>query len=256
MKKSAPEHFNAIAGRYAASEVHAASPTIQRLHELLGPGQLDTVCEIACGPGYLALSFAGRAKRFIGVDAAPNMLRQFEKLAGDRGLKVEAVQALAEKLPLPSNSIDVVVTRLAPHHFSDPTKALQEMARAAKPGGRVAVIDLEGYEDPKLDDLNHELEVLHDPSHVRSYSASRWRDFFDAAGLVIGTFESGHTEMPGGLAVSRWCEIGNTPQASQKMIRAKVAAATAEQISGLGIRFQNDEIYIPVRTLVVVARKD
>ena len=66
---------------------------------------------------------------------------------------MEAVRAYAEEMPLPSKSFDGVMSRLAPHHFADPTRAVREMARLAKPGGRAAVIDLEGNEDACLDDL-------------------------------------------------------------------------------------------------------
>ncbi|HUA69190.1 MAG TPA: class I SAM-dependent methyltransferase [Candidatus Saccharimonadales bacterium] len=256
MTASAPEHFNAIAGQYAASEVHASSPTIRRLHELLDPRQPDSICEVACGPGYLALSFAGKAGRIVGVDAAPNMLRQFEKLASEQGVKVETVLANAEAMPLPSDSFDAVVSRLAPHHFTDAAKAVQEMARLAKPGRSVAVIDLEGNENPAFDELNHKIEVLHDPSHVRSYTAARWREFFEMNGLTIETLESGQTELPGGLAIRRWCEIGSTPKAAEAKIRARLTAAPGECLAALGIRFANGEFHIPVRTLIVVGRKN
>ena len=212
MTTSAPRHFDTIASQYATSEVHANSPTIRRLHELLGPRRPASVCDVACGPGHLALSFAGKASRIVGVDAAPNMLRQFEKLAKERGMKVETVHAYAEAVPFPANSFDAVVSRLAPHHFPDAAKAVREMARLAKAGGCVAVIDLEGNENPALDDLNHEIEMLHDPTHVRSHTAARWREFFEANGLSIEALESQQTEMPTGLTIRRWCEIGNTAQ--------------------------------------------
>jgi SAM-dependent methyltransferase len=255
MKTSAPDHFNAIAERYATSEVHASSPSIRRLHELLGPKRIDAICDVACGPGHLALSFAGNASRIIGIDAAPNMLRHFERMAKERGVIVEAIQADAQKIPLPPDSLDVVVSRLAPHHFPDPARALREMVRLAKPDGRVAVIDLEGYEDPNLDAFYHELEVLHDSSHVKSYTGARWQEMFAASGLIINSLEAGGTELPGGLAVSRWCEIGNTPRAAQQKIRAKLASASKELLSGLGIRFDLDEFYIPVRTLIIIGCK-
>jgi hypothetical protein len=129
------------------------------------------------------------------------------------------------------------------------------MARVARPGGRVAVIDLEGNEDPCLDDLNHELEVLHDSSHVRSYTAALWRALFETSGLAIEAVEPGHTELPGGLAVSRWCEIGDTPQEARKEIQTRLARLSKEQLVGLGIRPGEGEFYIPVRTLVIVGRK-
>ncbi len=255
MSTSAPEHFDAIAGQYAASEVHVNSPTIRRLHEVLEPMRPDSVCDVACGPGHLALSFAGKASHIVGVDAAPNMLRQFERLAKDRGVTVEMVRAYAESVPLPSDSFDVVVSRLAPHHFPNVAKAVREMVRLAKPGGCVAVIDLEGNENPALDALNHKIEVLHDPSHVRSHTATRWREFFQANGLTIEALESKQTELPAGLAVRRWCEIGNTAQEAQVKIRALLAAASREHLAGLGIRSENGEFRIPVRTLIILGRK-
>jgi ubiquinone/menaquinone biosynthesis C-methylase UbiE len=256
MTESAPDHFNAVASQYAASEVHANSPSIRRLHELTGPKKLTAICDVACGPGHLALSFAGKVPRIVGVDAAPNMLRQFERLAQERGVIVETIEAFAEKIPLPPDSFDAVVSRLAPHHFPDPAKAVREMARLAKGGAAVGVIDLEGNEDPVLDAFNHELEVLHDPTHVRSYSAPRWRQYFEEAGLRVIALESGQTELPGGLSIRRWCEIGNTLPAAREKIRATLKQASAERLSQLGIRIENGEFYLPVRTLIILGRKE
>ena len=255
MPASAPEHFNSIAGQYAASEVHANSPTIKRLHELISGKRTDSVCDVACGPGHLALSFAGEASRIVGVDAAPNMLQEFGRLAKERGAKVETVQADAASIPLPSDSFDMVVSRLAPHHFPDARKVVREMARLAKPGGSVAVIDLEGHEDPALDDLMHRLEVMHDASHVRSHTAARWREFFEAAGLGIQALENRQTEMLGGLAVKRWCEIGRTPPEAQTKIESLLASAPKEDLAALGIRIEAGEFRIPVRTLIIIGRK-
>jgi len=254
--QSASEHFNAVARQYAASEVHANSPTIRRLGEMLTTKRLAAICDVACGPGHLALSFAGKVPRIVGVDAAPDMLRQFQRLAQERGVNVEIIQAFAEKIPLPPDSFDAVVSRLATHHFVRPAKAVEEMARLTKRGGSVAVIDLEGNDDPVLDALNHEIEVLHDPTHVRSYSATRWRQYFEGAGLTVEVLESGHTELPGGLSIRRWCDIGNTEAAAREKIHATLKQAPKEQLSKLGIRFDNGEFYIPVRTLIILGQKE
>ena len=63
-----------------------------------------------------------------------------------------------------------------------------EMTRLAKPGWQVAVIDLEGDENAALDVLNHTIELPHDPTHVRSYTASHRRQLFVANGLVVVDF--------------------------------------------------------------------
>jgi hypothetical protein len=90
---------------------------------------------------------------------------------------------------------------------------------------------------------------------VRSYTAACWRELFEGSGLTVGCLEAGGTELPGGLAVMRWCRIGNTPPAAEKQIIEKLAAATKEQLSGLGIRTEPGEFYIPGRTLIITGLK-
>src|SRR5438046_2846004 len=113
MTTTAAARFDKIANNFATSEVHSSSPTMRRLHALLTLPIDAIVCDVACGAGHLALSFAGRAARIVGVDPAPNMLEAFRSLATERGIAVESLQAFAEQIPLPDDSFDVVMTRLA-----------------------------------------------------------------------------------------------------------------------------------------------
>ncbi len=247
--------FDRLAENFATSEVHRSSPTIRRLHSLLDFTGPFSVCDVACGAGHLALSFQGAAARIVGVDPAPNMLRAFEKLAADRGLEVETLCAWAEDIPLPSTSFDLVVSRLAPHHFSDVERALSEMTRLARSGGYVAVIDLEGYEDPAVDDFNHRLEMLHDPTHVRSYRPSRWRSIFEQAELRALHMETGLSERPQGLTVARWCEIASSGTEAEVEIRKLLRQAPAEMLSALSIRREGAEFVVPARTLLIMGKK-
>ncbi|TAN51812.1 MAG: class I SAM-dependent methyltransferase, partial [Methylococcaceae bacterium] len=146
---SSSQRFDAIAVNYASSEVHTSSPTRARLHELLP--RVASVCDVASGAGHTGLGFAGIASRIVAVDPAPNMLAQCRQLAEQRGVAVETVEAFAESIPLASASFDLVVCRLAAHHFFDLPKAMSELVRLAKPGGYVAIIDMEGDENPALD---------------------------------------------------------------------------------------------------------
>ncbi len=188
MNSTSSQRFNSIAGNYATSEVHISSPTLARLHTLLP--RVESVCDVARGAGHTGLSYTGIASRIVAVDPAPNMLAQFRKLAGERGVTVESVEAFAESIPLATASFDLVVCRLAAHHFSDLSKAMSEIARLAKPGGHVAIIDMEGDEHPALDALNHDIEVLHDPTHVRSYTVEQWRQLFEERGLKVEACEN------------------------------------------------------------------
>jgi hypothetical protein len=67
--------------------------------------------------------------------------------------------------------------------------------------------------------------------------------------------ESNQTELPAGLTVQRWCEIGNTTREAESKIRALLATAPKEHLAGLGIQLENGEFRIPVRTLIILGCK-
>jgi ubiquinone/menaquinone biosynthesis C-methylase UbiE len=254
MNSRSAQRFNAIAANYATSEVHTSSPSVQRLHQLLPP--VASVCDVASGAGHTGLTFAGIASRIVAVDPAPNMLAQVRQLAAEKNAAVETVEAFAESIPLATASFDLVVCRLAAHHFSDLPKAMSEMARLAKPGGWVAVIDLEGDNNRDLDALNHAIELLHDPTHVRSYPAGHWRELFAANGLKVEALENRCREMPGGLTVKRWCELGNSGPRAGQAIEERLAAAPPAWLAELEITRDADGGFrIPVRTLLILGRK-
>lgn len=253
---SASERFNQIASNYASSEVHAMSPTIARLHEILDPQEGLSVCDVACGAGHTGLSFASTASRIAGVDPAPSMLAVFKQLAEKKfSGDVEKVEAYAESIPLPDDSFDLVVSRLAPHHFTEIQRALNEMARIAKPGGVVAVIDLEGDPDPVKDEFNHRLEILHDPTHIRSYTAAKWISLFADARLTVEKVERQLTERPGGVPVHRWCEIASSGVEAEKEIQRLLSEADPQLLASLGITRGGEGFMMPVRTVLIIGRK-
>lgn len=247
--------FDRIAGNYATSEVHTQSPTLQRLLEWTNPVAGLEVCDVACGAGGTGLFLASSGARVTFVDAAPSMLAIVEQLAGQRGLPAKVLQSYAEAIPLPSSHFDLVLSRLAAHHFTDVRKAVSEMARLARPGGRVAVIDLEGSTDSVNDEFNHRLERLHDPTHVRSYTASQWRDFFEAAGLAVEHLAPRQSEKVGGVSLRRWCEIANSGEEAEQALRQLLSEAPTEIREALGITRADGEFMMPVRTVLIVGRK-
>lgn len=251
---NASDRFNANSRNYATSAVHQRSPTIDRLHALLAETQVDAVCDVGCGAGHLGLSFAGRAQRIVLVDPAPNMLAAARQLAADRGVTVETCQSRAEDIPLPSGQFDLVCSRLAAHHFSDIGASVRQMARIAHPGGTVAIIDHHGDDDPEADEFNHRLELLHDPTHVRSYQQSRWLEIIRDAGMTVVNCEAELSELPSGLSIKQWCEIASSGAAAERQIRQSLHDASESLRSRLGVCSEDGEFYIPVRTLLVLGR--
>jgi SAM-dependent methyltransferase len=252
---TASERFGQIASNFVTSEVHSAGPSIARLHELLDGYPIDAVCDVACGAGHLALSFCGKATNIAAVDPAPQMLAAARDLAAAKGCEIRTYNAFAEAIPFGNGQFDVVMSRLAPHHFADLRLSLREMKRVLKNRGLLAIIDIVGNDDPIVDELNHRLELLHDPTHVRSHTATAWREVVEGIGLRIIAIETNRSETPHGVSVHRWCEIANSGEAAEAAIMRLLSISPSSMLERLGIRQENGAFLMPVKTLILLAEK-
>ncbi len=235
----AVRQFEKVARNYVASESHARGRSLGRLLDLVQPRPGERVLDVAAGAGHTAIAFAGAGARAFALDPAQAMLAAARDLARARGLAAGAVRfvrAAAERLPFPDGAFAAVVCRTAAHHFADPAGAVREMARvAARPGGRVALTDLMGHDEPALDTLVDAVERLHDPTHVRSYRAAQWVAWFEAAGLRVTACERGFAELETGTSVRDWCVRSATPPAAEAEIRRLLLGAPAEHRRALRV---------------------
>jgi ubiquinone/menaquinone biosynthesis C-methylase UbiE len=144
----------------------------------------DLVLDVAAGTGHVARALAPKARVVVALDATLAMLRQGQAAAATAGLSNVVFQrGDAAALPFLDGSFDLVVTRFAVHHFTDPAAPLTEMARCVRPGGRVAVIDLVAADDPAVAARQNALERLRDPSHTTMLSANELVALLAGAGL-------------------------------------------------------------------------
>ncbi len=104
----------------------------------------DQVLDCATGTGDLALEFkktVGATGSVTGTDFCEEMLALAPAKAKALGLEVKFEKADAMRLPYPDRTFDVVSIAYGIRNVSDPVKALKEMARVCKPGGRVMVLE-------------------------------------------------------------------------------------------------------------------
>lgn len=110
---------------------------------LLGLQPGEAVLDVGSGPGFLVAEMAddvGEGGRVEGVDIAPAMLALAEARCADKP-QVSLQEAGATDLPFEATSFDAAVTVQVFEYVEDIDKALSEMMRVLKPGGRALVID-------------------------------------------------------------------------------------------------------------------
>ena len=122
------------------------------------------VADLACGEGYLSVEAARWAKRVIGLDRSPDVLKRAKALADRRGVKnITWKRGEIEKLPIDDESVDIALLSQALHHAGDPERAVAEAVRILRPGGQLLVLDLRE----------------HDQGWVRDRVGDRWLGFKD-----------------------------------------------------------------------------
>lgn len=127
----------------------------ERAVDLAGITRGHTVLDVGCGTGNLTMAAklrAGTDGEVYGIDAAPGMIREAERKAGEKQLDVSFQVALIEDIPFPNGKFDVVVSSLMLHHLPRDLKrqGIAEISRVLKPGGRFLAVDVD---PPLLGDL-------------------------------------------------------------------------------------------------------
>ena len=91
----------------------------------------------------------------------------------------------AQAMPFEDASFDGVVTRLAIHHFTKPQGVMNEVFRVLKPGGRAIIVDVIVSKNPEEAALQNAIEIIRDPSHIRTLPEAELIGSINAAGLEI-----------------------------------------------------------------------
>src|SRR5262245_31959507 len=82
--------------------------------------------------------------RVVGVDRSAERLAQGQRLAADQGLAIDFLRGDAMRLPVPAAGVDFAWSRFLFQYLPAPASALAELVRVVRPGGVVAVADLDG----------------------------------------------------------------------------------------------------------------
>jgi SAM-dependent methyltransferase len=230
------------AARYGGSFAYATAGYIPVLLEAAGATAGRALLDVACGPGPVSAAAVARGCMVTGVDFAAAMVA----LARARVPTARFHEADAEALPLPDGGVDAVVSNFGLHHFPFPVRALAEMRRVLRPGGRLAATVWAAPEDNPAWRFVHQAIAAHGNPAVDLPTAphGRLNRIADCAALLC---EAGWPadQIDVRLVASDWrlatpddliagflagtvrtaALIGAQPPAAQAAIRAAVADA-------------------------------
>jgi SAM-dependent methyltransferase len=179
---------------YQESSTHRAGADLELVVAWSEPGEGVKALDVATGGGHVARRLREEGCEVLTVDASPGMQPD--------------VVAPAEHLPFADGSFDVVVSRIAPHHFADIQAAVAEMERVTN---RLVVIEDTLYSS----DRHEAAERLRDPTHVRNYSEREWRGFLEEAGLEVEQVETFEIDHP----LEEW--LARTGCGGEEAVRVK-----------------------------------
>lgn len=135
-------YFDELAGRFGREYVPGRSwkGVAEALLKLLPP---LVIADLGAGEGTLSQLMAQRAKKVIGIDNSEKMVEFGRELARRHGIQnLEYRLGDLEEVPIRSSTVDLAILSQALHHATHPQRAIAEAWRILKPGGRIAVLDL------------------------------------------------------------------------------------------------------------------
>jgi len=145
-EKQAREHGARLELRGRADSEVAARDEYVRL---LGVAPGERVLDVGCGSGVLTRTLARRVApggRAVGLDASSALLKVAFELADEAGLaqSIEFKAGDCRALPFSDATFDAVLAATTLSHVTDAGRALAEIVRVTRPGGRVGVFDVDG----------------------------------------------------------------------------------------------------------------
>ncbi|HEY7179128.1 MAG TPA: methyltransferase domain-containing protein [Gaiella sp.] len=151
--------------------------------ELLAPFAGDErALDVGCGTGALAYALASHVGDVVGVDESEVYVE-----AARNGAPANCTFLVgdATALPFPYGDFGIVGCLRVLHHVRRPELVVSELARVARPGGRILVADQLGDVDPIRSLELDRFERARDPSHTRLLPDADIRGYLDANDLTV-----------------------------------------------------------------------
>jgi ubiquinone/menaquinone biosynthesis C-methylase UbiE len=145
--------------------------------------------DIGCGSGWAvgqAAKKAGNKGSFYGIDISSGMIEKARENFRDYA-NFHFIRANSESIPLDDNLFDNIICTNSFHHYLHPEKAMSEISRLLKPGGKIFILDPAA--DNMFIKILDKFIKMFQPEHVKIYSSDEFKRLMISAGLKYKGFE-------------------------------------------------------------------
>jgi ubiquinone/menaquinone biosynthesis C-methylase UbiE len=244
--------FGQHAELYRKSRTHSDQATLNHLVELISPNHEDKALDVGCGGGHMVTAIARETGETIASDITPEMLVQTGKLAGEKGLKnLTLCLADANSLPFKDDTFDVVTCRIVLHHVYYADRAVSEMKRVLKKRGTLFIQDILGIDDIQARSYMDRIEKLRDPSHIKNYNKTEWKDFLSRTGLEVA-----HSEAVSGVYdLDEWTSRSGTAVKNVEEIESLLQNMPETVKNHLKASYSNGDWHISMDYILLLTKK-
>ncbi len=203
----------------------ASTDVADRVLQAAGPVRNLAVLDAGCGTGELCRRLADRGARVSGIDLCPGLIGRAKSLIPEAGL----ARADAQALPFDSGRFDLATSVLVLHYLERPGRALAELARILRPGGRLIVCDRICSTDPVLRLAQMDIERLRNPLIRRIQSSDDLEELIRGAGFEIDQ----HVEFRRVESLESW--MSGTDPWRALAVRDELATVRGRDLGGFRI---------------------
>ncbi|WP_144546908.1 class I SAM-dependent methyltransferase [Bacillus sp. X1(2014)] len=239
IKKDVKQQFGKSADSYVSSAIHKDGNDLQKLVQLATITGEEELLDIATGGGHTANAFAPLVKKVTALDLTPEMLKAAEKfIRGNGHLNVGFKIGDAENLPFSDGVFDIVTCRIAPHHFPNADKFVEEVQRVLKPTGQFLLDDNVVPEEDDYDLFYNTVEKWRDYSHFRAWKKSEWLRILEVNGFEV--YELHRFEKT--FRYESWCNRMNLPENEKAKLSDYIRNSTQKVKEKFRVSIENNQI--------------
>ncbi len=222
------ESFTAQAAGFESGSYHLSKKEyLDYLVLRCEPKAADQILEVAAGTCVCGRTLAPYCGHVTCLDLTSAMLEQGRKEAENQSLSnMTFVKGVAEELPFLDGIFDMVISRLAFHHFVNPQVIFAEQVRVLKKGGRLVLWDMTPADLAQRQEIDR-IETLRDPSHAREMSKEEMQKLYADTGLTLTLQEE--LEIP--VSLEGWMELTKTPEEVRNEIRTMMEKDLSGEIT-------------------------